>query len=353
MTKGAVALALAGAVGTVAAQEPGGPHLELPQVIEQGNAGPHLLLIPCAGCGAPSWRRFMEVNADRFRMVAVTLPGYDGSPRPELPLWGDRPVFQDNALERLSELLDGRGLTRVVVVGQSFGATMALRLAALRPDVVQAVVGVDASPTSPLTRANQSGAERLAEAREVVDEDYALRLQDPEEYRRFNAARTLPDEESRLLHHGMFMASDRVAMLHYWRENILQDLNSAFRELTVPYLDVDAIGPRSANPDSVAAAYEAAIQAVGPPEGYRLVRFWQTSHWVHVERPGALGRTIEDFLAGREVQDVGPAPGRDDEAQAAGMDPSPAESPLANIAERRAECGAPRPEATHSRTASR
>jgi len=173
-------------------------------------------------------------------------------------------------------------------VGQSFGATMALKLAARRPDVVRALVAIDSSPTSPTSRADQSLAERLAAARERVDEGAAIRLQDPETCRRFNAVRSLPDAESRLLDHGMFMASDRVSMLHYWRENFLQDLNPEFRALDVPYLDVDAIYPRVTNPDSVAAACDAGLDAVGRPAEYRLVRFRETSHRVHVEHPEVL-----------------------------------------------------------------
>jgi len=46
--------------GATTAQERGGPHLELPQVIERGAEGPVLLLIPCAGCGARSWNQFMN-----------------------------------------------------------------------------------------------------------------------------------------------------------------------------------------------------------------------------------------------------------------------------------------------------
>lgn len=290
----------------IRAQEPGGPHLELPQVIEGGESGPTLLLIPCAGCGAPSWERFMEVNQERFRMIAVTLPGYDASPRPDLPLWTDSTVFQDNALRRLSDLIDDRELSGVVLVGQSFGVRMALRLATLRPDVVRALVAVDSSPTSPPRRAAQSRSERLAEARENVDEGPAIQLQDPAAYRRFNGARTLPDAESRLLHHGMFMGTDRVSMLHYWRENILRDTNPAFRALEIPYLDIDAIGSGVANPDSVATAHEASIEAVGRPADYRLIRFWETSHWVHVEQPEVLGTVILEFLEGRQVEDFRP-----------------------------------------------
>lgn len=243
-TRGLIAaVVVACAAGPAKAQEPGGPHLELPQVIERGDSGPQLLLIPCAGCGASSWEVFMEANSDRFEMIAVTLPGYAGSPRPDLPLWTGDPVFHDNAVRQLSRLIDERGLHEVVVVGQSFGSLIGLSLAALRPDAISTLVNVDGSPTGPPSRAAQSQEERLAEARAVVDDDWAVRLQDPEQFRRFNAATQQPDEQQRNLHHGMFMASDRVSMVHYWRENILRDRNPEFLALRASYLDLESIYP--------------------------------------------------------------------------------------------------------------
>ena len=73
---GALSLVVLGATSRASqAQEAGGGHLELPQLLERGSEGSTLLLIPCAGCGARSWNEFLETNEDRFRMIAVTLPG--------------------------------------------------------------------------------------------------------------------------------------------------------------------------------------------------------------------------------------------------------------------------------------
>ena len=288
------------------AQERGGPHLEIPQLLERGDSGKVLLLLPCAGCGAASWSRFMEVNEDRFRMFAVTFPGYAGSPRPELPLWTGETVFQDNLIAQLSKLIDERGLTDVAAVGQSFGSLMALSIAVARPDVITAVVNVDGSSVNPVSRERESAEERLANARRIVDDDWALRLQDPEQYRRFNGATRQPDEAQRKLHHGMFMASDRVSMLHYWRENVLRDRNPDFVGLGVPYLDIKAIYPWSTNPDSTLASHRKRLAEVGTPSQFRQVVFHETSHWIHLERPRVLGTVIRDFIDGREVHDVGP-----------------------------------------------
>lgn len=281
----------------IQAQEPGGPHLEIRQIIEKGDTGPVLLLIPCAACGARSWEPFMEANEARFRMIAVTLPGYAGTPRPNLPLWGPEPVFQENAVAQLSRLIDERGLDDVHVVGQSFGSHIGMLLAAARPDRVRTLVNVDGSPTNPVEWADDDAEALIHRARETVDEDWALRLQDPDTFRQFNAATRQPPDQ-RLIHHGMFMATDRVSMLHYWRENMLRDRNPMFRDLEAAYLDVKAVFPWDANPDSTLSAYVESLESVGTPATYRRVVFWDTTHWVHLDRPRALGTVIADHIRG-------------------------------------------------------
>jgi pimeloyl-ACP methyl ester carboxylesterase len=300
-------LLVAAFVGTpIDAQEQGGPHLGLPPSLELGDAGPTLLLFPCAGCGGRSWDRFMQANSDRFRMIAITLPGQDGAPRPQLPQWTDEPVFQDNAIDQVSRLIDERGLREIVVVGHSFGALMAMRVAIERPDVVSHVVNVDGSATNPTSFSVLTVDELAEQARGVVDTDWALRLQNPDRYRSFNGANAQPDEAQRKLHHGMFMASDRLTMLHYWRENLLRDRNPEFRALSVPYLDIEAISPRVTKPDSAGQAYDESIAAVGTPPGYQRVFAYDTSHWVHLEHPRVLGDVILDHVEGRVPRDIGP-----------------------------------------------
>lgn len=301
MTVGALCFFLVvGAAGSsISAQEPGGPHLEIRQVLERGETGPVLLLIPCAACGARSWEPFMEANQDRFRMIAVTLPGYAGTPRPELPLWGAEPVFQENAVTQLSRLLDERQLDEVHVVGQSFGSHVGMLLAAARPDRVTTLVNVDGNPTNPVEWADDDEKALHERAIRTVDEDWALRLQDPDTFRQFNSATRQPPDQ-RLIHHGMFMATDRVSMLHYWRENMLRDRNPTFRELEASYLDIKAIFPWVENPDSTLTAYTESVEEVGTPASYRRVVFWDTTHWVHLDRPRALGTVIADYLRGEE-----------------------------------------------------
>jgi pimeloyl-ACP methyl ester carboxylesterase len=108
--------------------------------------------------GLASSRRFWDLvvpGLAGLRVAALDQRGHGDSERPSGPYDG-RTVVAD-ALTAL----DALGLSRVVVVGHSWGASTALRLAATAPERVLAVVAVDGGLGSP----RDAGASR-EEARE-------------------------------------------------------------------------------------------------------------------------------------------------------------------------------------------
>ena len=108
--------------------------------------------------GLASSRRFWDLvvpGLAGLRVVALDQRGHGDSDRPSGPYDGATVVA--DALTAL----DALGLSRVVVVGHSWGASTALRLAATAPERVLAVVAVDGG----LGSARDAGASR-AEARQ-------------------------------------------------------------------------------------------------------------------------------------------------------------------------------------------
>ena len=90
--------------------------------------------------GLASSRRFWDLVVPGLlglRVVALDQRGHGDSQRPPGPY--DGAAVLGDALTAL----DALGLSRVVVVGHSWGATTALRLAASAPDRVLAVVAID------------------------------------------------------------------------------------------------------------------------------------------------------------------------------------------------------------------
>jgi pimeloyl-ACP methyl ester carboxylesterase len=83
------------------------------------------------------WAEHLRPLADAgHRVVAMDLPGFGEAPEPPLLApWAD-----------VLETMDALGLERVTLVGNSFGAAAALRVAALAPERVVALVLVSPPP---------------------------------------------------------------------------------------------------------------------------------------------------------------------------------------------------------------
>ena len=96
-------------------------------------APPVVLLHPIATSSAV-WNAQLAPLASAFRVLRLDLPGHGASEM--LPMGAS---FADYA-DAVGAALDARGVRSACVVGLSFGAMVALRLAVLRPDLVGRLV---------------------------------------------------------------------------------------------------------------------------------------------------------------------------------------------------------------------
>ena len=100
--------------------------------------GPALLLLHGSGPGVSAWanwRLTIGALSDRFRIVAPDLAGFGFSEVPD-GIGYSRQVW----LDQIVAFLDALGLSRVHVVGNSFGGSMALALAIAHPERVERLV---------------------------------------------------------------------------------------------------------------------------------------------------------------------------------------------------------------------
>jgi pimeloyl-ACP methyl ester carboxylesterase len=280
------------------------PPGELGEVHKSGEGEEVLLLIPCMSCRWRSFDTFMERNHERYTMVAVTLPGFGGTPPPDLPYNSAATLWQDNAVEALSRWLDKQKLKSVVVVGHSFGTDIGLQLTARRPDVVKALVLLDGWPFSDRSWFPEEQQDRLKEAIRIVA-DQSAQFSDLDEWQKFNTPRSITDPDRRLLYHGWFMSTPVDSLLQYWRENTLRDLNPLWSRVQVPVLDVKSISSRS-NPEKAKARRREQLSNNGVPNSVKTVFLHRTGHFVIEERPKVLDQLLVDFLGGKEVSDFVP-----------------------------------------------
>jgi len=104
----------------------------------EAGEGPPLVLLHGAGPGVSGWSNFhgnLGALAGQFRVLVVDLPGFGGSGKPDF----DRP-FPQVAADAVARLLDGLGIARAHLLGNSMGAFVAVELALARPELVDRLV---------------------------------------------------------------------------------------------------------------------------------------------------------------------------------------------------------------------
>lgn len=280
-----------------------------------GDAGPTLLLIPCMSCRWNEWETFMEQNKDKYRMYAITVPGFGGTPVPDLPLNVDNKTpWRDNLLKALSNFIDKHELKNITVVGHSWGSQIALQIAVLRPDVVIGLINVDGSIESKswIPKDEEGNARALAQA----DSSNLALANSAEEWRTFNSvsyryhSRTdsipVSDVDFALKLHGSFMATPKHVLHQYWRENLFVDLDEYLHKLdpSIRILDIQSLVARDGNYEKLQEDYLKTMQDVDAPDHIQYVFMNKTYHFIMQHRPQALNEIIEKFMAGEEIDTV-------------------------------------------------
>jgi pimeloyl-ACP methyl ester carboxylesterase len=124
---------------------------------DEAGSGPALILLHAGVADRSMWSELLPALAgDGFRAIAVDLPGFGDAPvepGPQAP-W-------DDVVATMEEL----GVERAAVVGNSFGAAVALRVAVVAPERVSALVLVStpmpAEPSEQLAAAWAAEEEAL------------------------------------------------------------------------------------------------------------------------------------------------------------------------------------------------
>src|SRR5919109_2992236 len=105
--------------------------------IDVRGSGDPLVFLPGFTESAEEFERLVALLAQRYRVVAMDLPGSGRSgpqPRAYTPT-----LYEDDA-RVVADLVAERGIRSSVLVGFSDGGEVALLLAARRPDLARAVV---------------------------------------------------------------------------------------------------------------------------------------------------------------------------------------------------------------------
>lgn len=140
-------------------------------VVERGKGPIDMVLVSGFGLGASAFEDFARRNAGRYRMLVVTLPGFEGTPAPPMPApgtsYGDQ-TWTRAAADAVVDLIRKRKLDRPVLVGHFInGPQVAMRIAIEHPEMARAVVLVAGSPRFEPVTASRSWPKDLTRDQKV------------------------------------------------------------------------------------------------------------------------------------------------------------------------------------------
>jgi pimeloyl-ACP methyl ester carboxylesterase len=310
------------------AKAPGGstPLGNLGAVEKRGRGPIPMILIADIRTDWSIYRSFMDRNAERYTMYAVTLPGYGGAPAPPRPETLDLKMtpWWDGAEKGVISLIEKNRLSKPVVVGMATSSFLATRLAVNHPDKIRAAVVIDgnvysafrslANPDYPATLEErpdvlmkQPGAigmiseflPALMPSRESAEA--RIKALPPAQLTQFSAG-VRDVERARALAIDAAALSDPRAY-RYNVELFASDLTGALKNLKVPLLAIPAIhddnSPGQGGP-APSQWYEAKMKYPAIP--LTVAPFENTRAYVTEEAPQELDKAIESFLAGKPAE---------------------------------------------------
>ena len=221
-----------------------------------------------------SWNPLADALADTFQVVRVDLPGHGGSAAVELSF-----------AEAAAAIGDAGGTA--TYVGYSMGGRLCLRLALDRPDLVQALVLVGASPglADPEERAARRAADEdlAGEIERMGTTAFLERWLSQPMFTSFTP--TLEDRAARLANPsgGLANALRRLGV------GVQEPLWSRLGELTMPLLAV-------AGQDDLKYTRIAEEMADAIGINAQVVALAGAGHTAHLQRPASFARLLSAFL---------------------------------------------------------
>ncbi|MCI0531140.1 MAG: alpha/beta hydrolase, partial [candidate division Zixibacteria bacterium] len=145
-------------------------------VIKMGTGKQSMIIIPGLGFGGNIFSEFMERFANNYRVYAVTLPGFGGTPAPPCP--GEKTSFGEQtwttgALTAIEKLIEEEKLQNTILVGHWLtGTQIALRLAMKHPDKVKAVIILSGSARMDVSNTQYASYYETPEKRVAAIDQY-------------------------------------------------------------------------------------------------------------------------------------------------------------------------------------
>ena len=239
-----------------------------------GQGEPTLVLIHGAGQDRHMWDRVTPLLETRHRVVRVDLPGHGESPQVT-------PFSLKEVASALDRTLDREKVKKAVLVGQSYGAWVALEEAAAHPSRASGIVPIDL-PTYIL-----ADSERIGNLEMLLRDRYPVFVAGV--FQQMSKDTSQIDSVV-----AKAEAVPRDVMSAYFRESWHMDLRPRIKKVKQPIMVVLTDDSWSAAESWSSARKRLGYETAGPAIGKR---FSGSGHLVPLDRPDSLAAAILDFSA--------------------------------------------------------
>jgi pimeloyl-ACP methyl ester carboxylesterase len=239
-----------------------------------GQGEPTLVLIHGAGQDRHMWDRLTPLLETRHRVVRVDLPGHGESPQVS-------PFSLKEVASALDRTLNREKVKKAVLVGQSYGAYVALEEAAAHPSRASGIVPID------LPTYIQADSERIGNLEMLLRDRYPLFVAGV--FQQMTKDSSQMDSVV-----SKAEAVPRDVMSAYFRETWRMDLRPRVRKLKQPIMVVLTDETWSAAESWSSARRRLGYETAGPAIGKR---FYGSGHLVPLDQPDSLAAAILDFTA--------------------------------------------------------
>jgi pimeloyl-ACP methyl ester carboxylesterase len=244
-------------------------------IYDHTGSGDPLVFLHGLGCSRHHWDPVAERLTDRYRCFKVDLVGHGDSPRS-----GPADLF--GQVVAITGLLDELGLDQPVLVGHSFGGSIATVTAGARP--LRGVVNVD----NPFDPAGAIPDLLLSFERRLRGDDFDAAFAEIMEHLGLDL---VPAERQRLVRDNI--RPQRDVVLETWnltfdtpREEVAELIRAGLATVAAPYLGIFG-APLSEQ--------ERGLQALIPQS---TVEVWDGhGHWLHLVDPDRTAARIDAFAS--------------------------------------------------------
>ena len=123
--------------------------------------GDLLLLIHGYGAGSWVWEKQIDILSKNYRVYALDIIGYGYSDRPRIE------YTPETYIHFLRDFMDGLGIERATLIGNSMGGGIAWAMAALFPKRVKRLILIDCVPPDVLAQVRNESFRTLAVVKDI------------------------------------------------------------------------------------------------------------------------------------------------------------------------------------------